>query len=87
MRKFIELKSVKTVEKGKNVFPAFYPFSRMFSKGFLVRVLLINCMVLNTIFNIISVTLWQPVHLSIFTWHSFNQYSTQYSFQATDFPT
>ena len=36
----------------------------------------INCMVFNAIFNSISVTSWQPVHLSMLSWSSFNQYST-----------
>ena len=39
-------------------------------------------MVFNAIFNSISVTS-QPVHLSMLFWSSFNQYSAQYSFQAT----
>ena len=38
---------------------------------------LIDCMVINTIVNSISV-LWWPVHLSMLTWSSFNQYSSQY---------
>ena len=45
-------------------------------------------MVFNTIFNSISLILQQPVHLSMLSWSSFNQYSAQYSFQATGcFPT
>ena len=34
-----------------------------------------DCMVFNTIFNSISVILWLPVHLSMLSWNSFNQYS------------
>ena len=41
---------------------------------------LIDCMVLNAVFNIISVLSWQSEHLSIL---SFNLYAAQYSFQAT----
>ena len=37
----------------------------------------------NSIFNSILFILWQPVHLSILSWSSFNQYSAQYSIQAT----
>ena len=49
---------------------------------------LIDCMVLNTVFKSISVVSWQPVHLSMLSWSSFNQFSAQYSFQATGcFPT
>ena len=41
-------------------------------------------MFLNTVFNIISVILQQPVHLSMLTWSAFYQFFEQYSFQATD---
>ena len=45
-------------------------------------------MVLNAIFNPISVVSLQPVHLSMLSWSYLNQYSAQYSFQATGcFPT
>ena len=45
-------------------------------------------MVFNVIFNSISVILWHLVHLFMLSWSSSNQYSTQYSFQATGcFPT
>ena len=43
---------------------------------------LIDCMVFNAIFNSISVSSQRPVHLSMLSWISFNQYSAQYSFQA-----
>ena len=39
----------------------------------------------NATLNSISVILWQPVHLSMLSWSYFNQYSIQYSFQATGF--
>ena len=35
------------------------------------------------VFNSISIILRWPVHLSMLSWSSFNQYSAQYSFQAT----
>ena len=38
---------------------------------------------LKAVFNSISVISWQRVHLSMLSWSSLNQYSTQYSFQAT----
>ena len=41
------------------------------------------CMVFNFISNSISVKSRWPVHLSMLSWSSFNQYSTQYYFQAT----
>ena len=41
----------------------------------------IDCMVFNTVFNSISVILQWPVYQPILSWGSFNQYSTQYSFQ------
>ena len=45
-------------------------------------------MVLNTVLNSISDISWQLAHLSMFSWSSFNQYSKQYSLQATGcFPT
>ena len=34
---------------------------------------LIDCIVFNTVFNVISLILWQPVHLSILSWSSFNR--------------
>ena len=37
----------------------------------------------NDVFNSISVISRRPVHLSMLSWSSFNQYSAQYSFQAT----
>ena len=40
-------------------------------------------MVFNTVFNSISFISRLPVHLSMLSWNSFNQYSAQYSFQAT----
>ena len=40
-------------------------------------------MVFKTFFNSISLTLRQPVHQSMLSWSSFNQYSMQYSLQAT----
>ena len=47
-----------------------------------------NCMVFNIVFNTISLISQRPVHLSMLSWSSFNQYSTQYSVQATGcFPT
>ena len=50
--------------------------------------IVIDCMMFNAIFNRISVISQRPVHLSILSWCSFNQYSAQYSFQATGcFPT
>ena len=45
----------------------------------------IGWLVLNAIFNSISVISWQPVYLSMFFWSSFNQYSSQCSFNATLF--
>ena len=42
---------------------------------------LIDCMVFNTAFNSISSISWQPVHLSMLSLSSFNQYCSQYSFQ------
>ena len=39
-------------------------------------------MVFNAVFNSISVISRRPVHLSMLSWSSFNQYSAQYSFQA-----
>ena len=57
-------------------------------KLFVLEASFIDCMVFNTVFNSISVTSQWLVHLSMFSWSSFNQYSTQYSFQATGcFPT
>ena len=41
---------------------------------------LIDSMVFNANFNIVSITSRQPVHPSILTWCSFNQYPEQYSF-------
>ena len=52
----------------------------LFGKG-LKR--LIDCMVFNAVFNSITIVLGWPVHLSMLSWSSFNQYSAQYSFQAT----
>ena len=47
-----------------------------------------SCIVVNIIFNSISDVSRQPVHLSKLSWSSFNQYTAQYSFQATGcFPT
>ena len=43
----------------------------------------IDWMVFYTIFNSISVISQLPVHPSMLSWSSFNQYSAQYSFQAT----
>ena len=40
-------------------------------------------MVFNAILNSLSVILQRPVHLSKLSWSSFDQYSAQYSFQAT----
>ena len=37
----------------------------------------------NALLNSISVILRKPVNLSMLTWSSCNQYSAQYSFQAT----
>ena len=49
---------------------------------------LIDCMVFNVVFNSISVISRRPVHLSMLSWSSYNQYSAQYSFQTTGcFPT
>ena len=49
---------------------------------------LIDCMMLNAVFNSISVISGRPVHLAMLSWSSVSQYSTQYSFQATGcFPT
>ena len=42
----------------------------------------IDCMMFNVVFNSILVISWRPVHLSMRSWSSFNQYSAQYSFQA-----
>ena len=48
----------------------------------------IDCMVFNAVSNIFSVISRRPLHLSMLSWNSFNQYSAQYSFQATScFPT
>ena len=38
---------------------------------------------LTPFFNSISVISWRPVHPPMIFWSSFNQYSVQYSFQAT----
>ena len=43
----------------------------------------IDCMLFNAIFNSISIISQRPVHLFMLSWSSFNQYSAQYSFQAT----
>ena len=40
---------------------------------------MIDCMGFNGVFNSISVIPQWPVHLSMTSWSSFNQYSTQYS--------
>ena len=48
-----------------------------------ISVEFIDCMVLNAIFNSISVISQQPVLISMLSWSYFNQYSAQYSFQAT----
>ena len=40
-------------------------------------------MVFNVVFNSISVTSRRPVHLSMLSWSSFNQYSAQYPLQTT----
>ena len=37
----------------------------------------------NAVFNVLSIISRRPVHLSMLSWSSFNQYSAQYSFQAT----
>ena len=47
------------------------------------RVVKIYCMVFNAVFNSISVISLRPVRLSMLFRSSFNQYSAQYSFQAT----
>ena len=46
---------------------------------------LIDCMILNAVFNSISVISRRPVNLSMFSWGSFNQYSAQYVFQADEY--
>ena len=49
---------------------------------------MIDCMLFHAVFNNISVISQWPVHLSMLSWSSFNQYSAQYSFQAIGcFPT
>ena len=49
---------------------------------------LIDCIVRNAVFNIISFISRRPVHLSMLYWSSFNQRSALYSFQDTGcFPT
>ena len=49
---------------------------------------LIDCVVIKAFFNSISVISQWPVDLSMLSWSSFNQYSAQYSSQATGyFPT
>ena len=49
---------------------------------------LICCIFYYAVFNIILIISRYPVHLSMLSWGSFDQYSTQYSFQATGcFPT
>ena len=45
---------------------------------------MIDCMVLNTVFNTISLISWQQEHLSMPFWSSLNQYLAQYSFEAND---
>ena len=53
-----------------------------------MRTMWIDCIVLKSIFNSISIILWRPVHLSMLSWSSFNQYLSQYSLQTTGcFPT
>ena len=44
---------------------------------------LICCMGFNAVFNTISVISQRPVHLPMLSWSSIDQYSAQYSFQAT----
>ena len=68
--------------KTRCVYETFMPLKQpFFSKH-------VGCIVFNAIFKSISIILWQPVHLSMPSWSSFNQYSAQYSFQATGcFPT
>ena len=47
-----------------------------------------DCVVFNAVFNNISIISRRPVHLSRLSGSSFNQYSAQYSFEATGcFPT
>ena len=49
---------------------------------------MIDFMVFNAVFNTISVVSRRPVHLSLLSWSSFNQYAAQHSFQANGyFPT
>ena len=49
------------------------------------RQILIVKHVFKAVFNSISVVSPRPVHLFMLSWSSFNQYSEQYSFQATAF--
>ena len=42
--------------------------------------LYIDCMMFVAVISVIS---WQPVHLFMLSWGLFNQYTKQYSFQAT----
>ena len=50
------------------------------------HVWLIGCMVFNVVFNSISVMSGRPVHLSMLSWSSFNQYSAQHSSNPLVFP-
>ena len=91
------MKCQKVLWKRRRYFPpTFSPISTMFSKGFFVygplelgsfgkglRVL-IDCMMFNAIFNVISVISLQLTHLPMLSKNSFYQCSTQYSFQATE---
>ena len=43
----------------------------------------IDCMVFNAVFNSVLVISQMPVHLSMLSWSSFYQYSTQYSVSIT----
>ena len=54
----------------------------------MLKTCLYACIVLNAVLNSVSVILRRPVHLSMLSWSSFNQYYAQYSFLTTGcFPT
>ena len=77
--------TLATVRWG-SAFPAFSPFPTTFSEDFVLGgikrchclVKIVDFMVFNAVFNRISVILWRPIHLSMLSLSSFNQYAAQF---------
>ena len=68
-----------------NVFKRFWNFFKVVkSRDCMVTSLVLTThLLLNAVFNSISVISRPPVHLSMLSWRSFNQYSAQYALQGT----